>query len=136
MGTLLLIGLFAFRLLVWNPVLEDVELDPEEEALDMQTARTGVRLAHWGILLLFLALVLILIDQNQAYNLIQGSNLGVWLGTQFGSIWLVRLFLVAISHLNLSMFINMDNGRYELKGWEWWARVYVGAWFDLYQRHG
>lgn len=120
-GSALIMGFFAFRLLVWNPILGDVELDPEEERLDIDTARFGVRVAHFGIFLLFAALLIILIDQNQAYRLTQANNLTIWLGTQFGVVWLVRLFVVAFLHFNLTTFINLEDDRQALRGWEWWS---------------
>lgn len=121
LGLSLLTGLFVFRIFIWNPVLAEVDLEAEEEAVDLQTARSGVRLAHIGILLLFISLGLILYDQHRAYSLFEANNLATWLGTQFGLVWLIRLLLVAVSHLNLSAFININNGRHQLKGWEWWA---------------
>lgn len=129
-GTTLIMGLFAFRLLVWNPIVGDVDLEPEEKELDLATAKTGVRLAHWGIFFLITALIIILIDQNRSYSLIQMSNLSTWLGTQFGTIWLVRFFLVAITHFNLTTFINLKNGR-DVYGWEWWAGLILAIGLTL-----
>lgn len=121
LGLGLLMGFFTFRLFVWNIILGDVELEPEEERLDLSTARFGVRLAHVGIFCLFAALLLILIDQNEAYRLTQPNNLSIWLGTQFGSVWLARLFLVALLHFNLTTFLNIEDDRNALRGWEWWS---------------
>jgi hypothetical protein len=42
-GTAVLMGVFAFRLLVWNPLLKDIELEPEEEALDLRLATFSIR---------------------------------------------------------------------------------------------
>lgn len=121
LGVALLMGFFAFRLFVWNPIVGDVELEAEEEQLDLDTAQFGVRIAHGGIGVLFVALALILLDQNQAYRLTQPGNLTIWFGTQFGLMWLVRLFLVAILHFNLTTFINIGDDRHALRGWEWWS---------------
>ncbi|MEM7330604.1 MAG: copper resistance protein CopC [Chloroflexota bacterium] len=121
LGIILIMGLFVFRLIVWNPIFDDVELEPEEEALDMATAKMGVRLANVGVFLLFVALILIFVDQNSTYSLIEINNLSIWLGTQFGRVWLIRFFLVALTHFNLSTFINLTDDRYELRGWEWWT---------------
>jgi copper transport protein len=120
-GISLLMGLFAFRLLVWNPVLADVDLEPEEEALDLDHAQIGIKVGTAGLILIAMGLLLIFIDQTRSYNLLQFANFQIWLGTQFGTIWLVRLFLIAVSHFNLSLFVDVKNGRQELQGWEWWA---------------
>ncbi|MCP5095665.1 MAG: c-type cytochrome [Chloroflexi bacterium] len=120
-GISLLMGLFAFRLLVWNPILADVDLEAEEEALDLAHAQMGIKIGTAGLVLIAIGLVLIFIDQTRSYNLLQFDNFQTWLGTQFGTVWLVRVFLIAVSHFNLSLFVDVKNGRQELRGWEWWA---------------
>ncbi|MCA9945658.1 MAG: copper resistance protein CopC [Anaerolineales bacterium] len=119
-GIALLMGLFAFRLLVWNPVVADVDLETDEEQLDLKLAQIGIRLGISGIVLLGLGLVLIFIDQNRVYDLLQTANLQSWISTRFGTMWLVRFLLLALSHFNLSLFVDVKNGRKELRGWEWW----------------
>ncbi len=119
-GIALLMGLFAFRLLVWNPIVADVDLEAEEEALDLKLAQLGIRIGITGIVLLGLGLVLIFIDQTRVYDLLQTANLQSWIGTRFGTMWLTRFLLLAISHFNLSLFVDVKNGRKELRGWEWW----------------
>jgi copper transport protein len=119
-GIALLMGLFAFRLLVWNPIVADVDLEAEEEALDLKMAQIGIRVGIIGIALIGLGLVIIFIDQNRTYNLLQTANLQSWLGTRFGNMWLTRFLLLAVSHFNLSLFVDVKNGRKELRGWEWW----------------
>ena len=119
-GIALLMGLFAFRLLVWNPIVADVDLEAEEEQLDLKLARLGIRIGISGIVLLGLGLVLIFIDQNRVYDLLQTANMQSWISTRFGTMWLVRFLLLALSHFNLSLFVDVKNGRKELRGWEWW----------------
>lgn len=119
-GIALLMGLFAFRLLVWNPIVADVDLEAEEEALDLKLAQLGIRIGIIGIALIGIGLVLVFIDQTRVYNLLQTANLQAWVGTRFGSMWLVRFLLLALSHFNLSLFVDVKNGRKELRGWEWW----------------
>ena len=119
-GIALLMGLFAFRLLVWNPIVADVDLENEEEQLDLKLAQIGIRIGISGIGLIGLGLVLIFIDQTRVYDLLQTANLQAWVGTRFGTMWLVRFLLLALSHFNLSLFVDVKNGRKELRGWEWW----------------
>ncbi|MCA9924414.1 MAG: copper resistance protein CopC [Anaerolineales bacterium] len=126
-GLSLLMGLFAFRLLVWNPIVADVELEPAEEQLDLNHAQTGIKIGLAGLIILVLALVLIFIDQTTSYKLLQLDNFQIWIGTQFGAMWLIRLFLVAVSHFNLSLFVDVKNGRQELRGWEWWAGLILAV---------
>jgi copper transport protein len=120
-GLSLLTGLFAFRLLVWNPILADVELTDEEEQLDLAHAEKSIKIGMVGLILMVIALVLVFIDQASAFNLLQLGNFQIWIGTQFGAMWLIRLFVIAISHFNLSLFVDVKQGRQELRGWEWWA---------------
>ncbi|MCB8981385.1 MAG: copper resistance protein CopC [Ardenticatenaceae bacterium] len=119
-GIALLMGLFAYRLLVWNPILAGVDLEAEEEGLDLKLAQQGIRIGIIGIVLVGIGLVLIFIDQTRLYNLLQTANLQAWVGTRFGTMWLVRFLLLALSHFNLSLFVDVKNGRKELRGWEWW----------------
>ena len=119
-GIALLMGLFAYRLIVWNPIVADVDLEADEEALDLKLAQLGIRIGIIGIVLVGLGLVLIFIDQTRLYNLLQTANLQTWVGTRFGTMWLVRFLLLALSHFNLSLFVDVKNGRKELRGWEWW----------------
>jgi len=130
-GIALLMGLFAFRLFVWNPVVADVDLEAEEEALDLELAQLGIRIGIIGIVLLGLGLVLIFIDQTRVYNLLQTANLQTWISTRFGTMWLVRFLLLALSHFNLSLFVDVKNGRKELRGWEWWLGLVLTVGLSL-----
>jgi copper transport protein len=126
-GIALLMGLFAFRLFVWNPIVADVALEAEEEALDLKLARIGIRIGIMGIGLIGLGLVITFIDQARTYDLLQTANLQSWLGTRFGTMWLVRFLLLALSHFNLSLFVDVTNGRKELRGWEWWLGLFLAV---------
>jgi copper transport protein len=130
-GIALLMGLFAFRLLVWNPIVADVDLEMEEEALDLKLAQLGIRIGIIGIVLLGLGLVLIFFDQTRTYDLLQTANLQSWVSTRFGTMWLVRFLLLAISHFNLSLFVDVKNGRKELRGWEWWLGFVLAVGLSL-----
>lgn len=130
-GIALLMGLFAFRLLVWNPIMADVALEAEEEALDLKLAQIGIRIGIGGIMLVGLGLVLIFIDQNKTYDLLQTANLQAWMATRFGTMWLVRFLLLALSHFNLSLFVDVKNGRKELRGWEWWLGFVLAVGLSL-----
>jgi copper transport protein len=53
--------------------------------------------------------------------LLAPGNLQTWFGTRFGTIWLGRGLLLALTHFHLSLFMDVRHGRAELRGWEWWA---------------
>lgn len=93
-GIALLVGMFSFRLLIWRPLFSGVAMEPEEAALDRTTARTSLRIVYLGLALLLIALMLTLIDQVTAYRLWEVGNWQVWIATQFGQMWLLRLFLL------------------------------------------
>lgn len=126
-GIALLLGLFGFRLFVWNPLLNDVELEPAEEELDLDHARATLRIGTLALVLIALALVLIFIDQTRTYDLLQPANLQTWLGTRFGTIWLMRFFWIAAIHFNLNLFVDVQQGRTELRGRSWWAGLALTA---------
>ena len=130
-GIALLMGLFAFRLLVWNPIVADVDLEAEEEALDLKLAQIGIRVGIIGIVLIGLGLVVIFIDQNRVYDLLQTANMQSWISTRFGTMWLIRFLLLALSHFNLSLFVDVKNGRKELRGWEWWLGLLLAIGLSL-----
>ncbi|MCP4415742.1 MAG: c-type cytochrome [Chloroflexi bacterium] len=130
-GIALLMGLFAFRLFVWNPIVADVDLEVEEEQLDLSLARSGIRIAVSGLAMIGLGLVLIFIDQARTYDLLQTANLQSWISTRFGTMWLTRFLLLAISHFNLSLFVDVNNGRKELRGWEWWLGLLLAVGMSL-----
>lgn len=122
-----LMGFFAFRLLVWNPILRLVELDAAEEAVDLKLGRVGRRLALAALGLLALALLFIFIDQNQAFDLITGDNLGTWLNTRFGFMWISRFMLGGLLLFALLIFMDGGNGRAGLRGWPWWVGLLLAV---------
>lgn len=118
----LLLGLFAFRLFVWNPVVNGVELETEEEQLDLTLARASLKIGLVGLVLLGVGILLILIDQANSYNLFQGGNITTWVGTRFGSMWLMRLLLTAALGFWLAnLWKGVPGDRSALRGWEWWS---------------
>ncbi|MCL4265654.1 MAG: copper resistance protein CopC [Anaerolineae bacterium] len=118
----LLMGLFTFRLLVWNPLWRKVEREAAELAVDVRLARLGMRLGMVALALLAMALVLIFINQNQNFDLISGENFGIWLSTRFGLMWLYRFLLTAVLLFLLLLFMNVtDDGQSGLSGWQWVA---------------
>lgn len=117
----LLMGIFAFRLIVWNPIVRRTELDPAEAMLDVRLGRLSVRIGLFAFGLLAVALLLTFIDQNQKFELITGNNLGIWFNTQFGLMWLYRFLLGGMMLFLLLLFIRVDDGREGLQGWTWWA---------------
>jgi copper transport protein len=116
----LLMGLFAFRLLVWNPLWRGVERETAETTLDLKLARTGIRLAFVGLGLLAVGLILIFIDQNQKFGLFNDDSLNIWLTTRFGIVWVYRVLLAAALLFLLLLFMDVG-GDEGLNGWQWWA---------------
>jgi len=107
-GLALLIGLFAFRWLVWQPSLEATELD---EAFGQGSLKIG----GGGLVLLGLGLVLTVIPAWEQYKLNDPANLTVWLATRYGTMWLTRVgLLIVLANL---VFIL----RHERRDWGWWV---------------
>lgn len=94
-GIVLLIGLFAFRLFVWRPILRGEELSDEEAALDARLWRRALAVGLVGAALLGLGLLLVLADRMVAGD--GATGLGAWLGTSFGRMWLIRLGLTLVT---------------------------------------
>ena len=119
-GLALLLGLFVFRLLIWNPVFhqtvlsvvedddgegsddtadaEDAQenVEPEEEFqaeknLHQSSARGGIQVGLLGIGLMLFAALLTFLDQAGKFDLLTPSNFGIWTSTRFGLMWLMRL---------------------------------------------
>lgn len=117
----LLMGFFGFRLLVWNPLWRQVEQEADEVALDLKCAKYGIRIASVALTLIAISLILIFIDQNRSYDLVSGGNLGIWLNTRFGAMWVLRFILSALLLFLLLIPLDLSNGRDALHGWIWWA---------------
>jgi len=130
-GLALLFGLFAFRLFIWHPALNDMESDGADEQLDLGFGRAGLKAGVLGQVLVGAGLVLTLIVQSSQANLFNGDNLMVWLGTRFGSMWLVRLGLAIGAGLLLArLSTTLGQERSARKGqhsWEWWAGLLVAG---------
>lgn len=123
----LLLGLFAFRLLIWNPILAGIEREPEEVQLDGDQALVSLRLGFVGLVLLAVALSLIFIDQSTGHNLLRPGNLQTWLGTRYGTVWLAQFLLgAAAAYLLVDLWRGLKNGRCQGSGPRWWAGLLLG----------
>ena len=137
-GLSLLLGLFVFRLLIWNPVFRQTVLtsdnngadgDPEDVAeeesltdvddfhaeriLDLSSARRGIQIGMIGIGLMVLAALLTFIDQADKFELLTPSNFGIWASTRFGLMWAMRLVVtLALTWVifDLRAIYQKDNG--------------------------
>jgi putative copper export protein/mono/diheme cytochrome c family protein len=121
------LGFFAFRLFIWNPIFSSVELEPAEEALDSQHARTGLKFTTAGLVLIGLALALIFIDQSLSYGLLQDDNFQTWLGTRFGSMWLTRFLIAVALFFHISLFMTVSEDRESLRGRQWWIGLLLAT---------
>lgn len=121
-GLALLLGLLTFRLLVWNPAFKGVELNEADERLDLAFGRASLKVGIAGLALVGLGLIFTLIAQAARINLLSFDNLRTWLGTQFGSLWLVRfLVTTTVGFAMADLYVGLGEGRRGLRGWEWWA---------------
>jgi copper transport protein len=126
-GTALLLGLVTFRLFILNPVLHGIDLEPEEEQLDLDHARSSLKIGGVGAMVIVAGLFLAFVDQVNAYNLFQSGNIETWLLTRYGSMWLTRLLLTAaFAFLLANLFLAAREGRRELPSREWWAGFLLG----------
>ncbi len=121
-GLAVLLGLLTFRLFVWNPAFKGVKPDEADERLDLEFGRASLKVGIAGGVLVGLGLILTLIAQAARINLLSFDNLIIWLGTQFGSLWLVRFWVtVAVGFVIADLYVGLGEGRRGLRGWEWWA---------------
>ena len=130
-GISLILGFFAFRLLIWNPIFSGVDLEAAEEALDIRHARSGLKVVTIGLALVGLGLVLIFVDQSVRNGLLEGEAFQTWLGTRFGSMWLTRFLLTVALHFHVSLFITITEDRQSLRGWVWWLGLILAAGLGL-----
>ncbi len=131
-GLVLMLGLFAFRLFVWNPLLTHVASAPELPDLDLSQARVGLRMGSIGLALYSLGLVLIFWEHSIDYGLFQGNDFRTWLGTRFGAQWVLRLCLGAsVAFMLMSLQLGLREDRKALRSWEWWAGLAVGLGLTL-----
>lgn len=125
-GAALLLGLFTFRLLLWNPILNVDDLTDAEIELDHRFARRSLRLGLVAAGLLFLAALSTLISQSSQYDLLAAGNFGVWLNTRFGLMWLLRLLAgLALALLLWRLLAGVNRAPLAplspaLRGGKWW----------------
>ena len=123
-GLALLLGLLTFRLFVWNPAFRNIELVEADERLDLAFGRASLRVGLAGLALVELGLIFTLVAQAARIDLLSLDNLGIWLGTQFGTLWLVRFFMTATVGFAVGdLYVGLGEGRRGLRGWEWWAAL-------------
>ena len=117
----LFIGLFSFRLFIWNPLFHNIKMVEAEKQLDVTLARTGLKAAQVALSLVIIGLIMIFIDQSRTYNFLQLSNLQIWISTRFGTMWLLRLLIVVLmGFLCHSLWIDVrKNNPNMLQGRKW-----------------
>lgn len=116
----LLMGVFSYRLFLWNPIWRKVERGAEELALDLKLGRISVQIGIVALFLLLVALIIIFLDQNQQFNLLSGGNFGSWINARFGFVWISRFILAGSLLFLFTLFIDTTTAE-ALKGWSWWA---------------
>lgn len=126
LGVVLLMGIFAFRLIVWNPIWRKVEMETADEAIDLRLGQISIKVGYAALGAIAMALILIFIDQNRTFDLISGGNLGTWLSTQFGAMWALRLFIILAMQFYFSLIMNVQEQK-GLRGWTWWAGLLITA---------
>lgn len=119
-GVTLLVGLFTFRLLVWQPLLGLVRLDDAESGLEYDFGRYSLRIGFVCLLLLASGSLLTFISQATQVNLLDQEFSRIWLGTRFGSMWFIRSGLTLLGAV---YFLYLWRGwrQHRLAGWAWWA---------------
>lgn len=117
-GLALLLGLFVYRLFVWNPILEDEAVSVEEQELDRKFAQSTLTIGVGGAVLVAVGLLLTLVAQFNTYNLLQFENLRAWVSTTFGNIWLGRL-MVMVLYAFLLLGLRRNKLRQLRIRWEW-----------------
>lgn len=125
-GMSLLMGLFAFRLFIWNPVFAAVQPEPEEEELGRAHLRRSLLVAYGGVAIIGLGLLLTFIDQLNAYDLLQGGQLTTWLNTRFGMIWAMRVILAAAIGVLVWLLPRVTTGVVV-----WWSGLALSAVFAI-----
>ncbi len=83
-GQALIVGLVAFRWLVWRPALQSAQLDA---AADEATYARNTRLMYIALGLAALGAIITLVSQSA----LNDSTIFAWLGTRVGRVWLGRV---------------------------------------------
>jgi len=92
-GQALIVGLVAFRWLVWRPALKSAQLD---DTVDEVTASRNTRLIYVALGLTALGAIITLLSQSA----LNDTTIWAWLGTRVGRVWIGRVAtLIAIGIL-------------------------------------
>lgn len=92
-GQALIVGLVAFRWLVWRPALQSAQLD---EAVDAATEQANTRLMVVALALTAIGAIIVLVSQSA----LNDTTIPAWLGTRVGRVWIGRVAtLIAIGVL-------------------------------------
>jgi hypothetical protein len=83
-GQALIVGLVAFRWLVWRPALQSAQLDA---AADEATYARNTRLMYVALGLTAVGAFIVLLSQSA----LNDSTIFAWLGTRVGRVWLARV---------------------------------------------
>ncbi|MBI5566622.1 MAG: copper resistance protein CopC, partial [Chloroflexi bacterium] len=92
-GQALMVGLVAFRWLVWRPALKSAQLD---DAVDEVTVSRNTRLIYLALGLTAIGAIITLLSQSA----LNDTTIWAWLGTRVGRVWIGRVAtLIAIGML-------------------------------------
>ena len=92
-GQALIVGLVAFRWLVWRPALQSAQLD---EAADAATEKANTRLMVAALAMAASGAIIVLLSQTA----LNDTTIPAWLGTRVGRVWIGRVTtLIAIGVL-------------------------------------
>lgn len=125
-GLALLLGLYTFRIFVWQPILTEVPSHETARQLDRPFARVSLWFGFTGLIVLGFGLGLTILAQAGRYDLLNSANLKAWLVTRFGAMWLIRFWLMISTLFSLlELTLGLREGRSGLRGWTWWAGLAV-----------
>ena len=119
-GLALLAGIFTFRLLVWNPAINVDDLSEEEQATDNKLGQINQKIGLLALGLGGIGLIFTLLSQAQRLHLFEAGNIDIWLNTQFGKMWLVRILLILAL---LGIFSQLNHVSRKTTGALWFAGI-------------
>lgn len=92
-GMALLLGFFVFQLLLWQPLFDIPDLNEVEKKIDWRMKHAGILIALLGGGVALLGNSLTFFNQLINYP---SFDFAVWLNTQFGLMWLLRLLCLLL----------------------------------------